>query len=143
MIKLWSINSLKNFAPGKQGSTAINMEPYLTLRGHTGPILTSCQAKDFLFTGGIEGIVKGWRLPTEDSITPYGESLPDGQTHQVFSVSLSKPNECVWDLNYNQYRDILLCIGAKNTIQTFYVKDAIDNDSADTMKFEAPQSIGS
>ena len=77
MIKLWSLNNLKNFTPGKQGSTAINMEPFLTLRGHTGPILTSCNAKDLLFTGGIEGIVKGWLLPPESSITPYGESQPD------------------------------------------------------------------
>jgi hypothetical protein len=51
------------------------MEPFLTLRGHTGPLLAACGHKDLLFTGGVEGIVKCWQIPSEQSITPYGDTL--------------------------------------------------------------------
>ena len=49
-----------------------NPEPYLTLRGHTGPLLAiegvngereSNENADILFTAGVEGTIHVWHIP--------------------------------------------------------------------------------
>ena len=56
MIKLWSLPELDS----KWTETKGNPEPYLTLRGHTGPLFCAAGRGDVLFTGGLEAVVKMW-----------------------------------------------------------------------------------
>lgn len=56
MIKLWHLADFEQ----KNSETRGNIEPYMTLRGHTGPLFAGDCKGDILFTGGLEGIVKAW-----------------------------------------------------------------------------------
>lgn len=59
MVKLWYVPGIDQ----KQVETKGNVEPYITLRGHTGSIMCASGRQDTLFTGGQEGIVKMWLIP--------------------------------------------------------------------------------
>lgn len=59
MIKLWNLQDFDQKYTELRG----NVEPFLTLRGHTGPLLAASGRDDLLFTAGIEGVVKMWQLP--------------------------------------------------------------------------------
>jgi len=56
MIKLWNLVDLDQKWQDLKG----NVEPFLTIRGHTGPLLCASGRDDLMFTGGIEGVVKMW-----------------------------------------------------------------------------------
>jgi|JI9StandDraft_1071089.scaffolds.fasta_scaffold163584_2 hypothetical protein len=34
-----------------------------TIREHAGPIFTAVEGEGYLFTGGMEGIIRGWNFP--------------------------------------------------------------------------------
>ena len=68
MVKLWNLGELEK----KYSETDGNPEPYLTLRGHTGPLLAVTGLDDnrqqnsnanVLFTAGIEGSIRVWNTP--------------------------------------------------------------------------------
>jgi WD40 repeat protein len=59
MIKLWNLQEIDQNWNAANG----NLEPYITLRGHTGQILSATTRNDLLFTGGKDGVVKVWQLP--------------------------------------------------------------------------------
>ena len=68
MVKLWSLSDLE-----KKYSDADSVpEPYLTLRGHTGPLFAiegvmgdrvSNKNANLIFTGGVEGAIHVWNIP--------------------------------------------------------------------------------
>lgn len=53
-------------------STALDVEPVYTFRGHTGPVLCLevSSAGDYCFSGGLDGTVRCWNIPPP-SIDPY------------------------------------------------------------------------
>ena len=68
MVKLWNLHDLEKKVTDTDG----NPEPYLTLRGHTGPLLAiegvngdreSNENADILFTAGVEGTIHVWHIP--------------------------------------------------------------------------------
>ena len=68
MVKLWTFTDLDS----KLAKTDGNIEPYLTLRGHTGPLLSvaglsearsNSKNKNVLFTAGDEGCIRVWDVP--------------------------------------------------------------------------------
>ena len=64
MIKLWNLAEFEQ----KNSETRGNIEPYLTLRGHTGPLFAGECKGDILFTGGLEGVVKVWQIPSVNQV---------------------------------------------------------------------------
>ena len=73
MVKLWNLNELEK----KYADTDGNPEPYLTLRGHTGPLLTvtgldenrkGAANENLLFTAGIEGSIRVWNTPAVSEV---------------------------------------------------------------------------
>jgi WD40 repeat protein len=56
LIKLWEV-SHPNSPPTNS---------YLTIREHTGPIFTVTGGDDYTFTGGMEGIIRCWSLPSKE-----------------------------------------------------------------------------
>ncbi len=59
-VKLWNLQNIDQI----YGETEGNIEPYITLRGHTGPLFSVCGKKgSVLFTGGSEGVIRVWDLP--------------------------------------------------------------------------------
>mmetsp|Transcript_37153 Transcript_37153/g.48860 ORF Transcript_37153/g.48860 Transcript_37153/m.48860 type:complete len:268 (-) Transcript_37153:948-1751(-) len=72
MVKLWNLSDMDRKYSEASTAENLRMEPYLTLRGHTGPLLCSASVtdstrdtpnKNLLFTAGIEGIIRIWNIP--------------------------------------------------------------------------------
>ena len=125
MVKLWNLSDMdRKYA---EASTAENlrMEPYMTLRGHTGPLLCSTSVtdvaretsnKNLLFTAGIEGIIRIWNIPQVSSITPYG-STADGKNYCIgVWTDPDQEQEAIWDLKYHSFQDLMLSLSASDTI---------------------------
>lgn len=69
-LKMWNLASVSE--PGAHNS---DLEPYMTLRGHTGPVMSIGAAKgvsadenselsNLLFSGGVNGAISVWHLPS-------------------------------------------------------------------------------
>ena len=71
MVKLWNLTNLEQSNSDTRG----NVEPYLTLRGHTGALLAATGRDDLLFTAGIEGVIKMWTLPPVSEVNQYGDTF--------------------------------------------------------------------
>ena len=67
-LKMWNLQ--KTITTKK--STALDVEPVYTFRGHMGSVLclSVSQAGDYCFSGGVDATVRCWNLPTP-SIDPY------------------------------------------------------------------------
>ena len=81
MVKLWNLTELDRKYAESSSADSIQMDPYMTLRGHTGPLLCATsitdparqsEFKNLLFTAGIEGNIRIWNIPHNSDITPYG-----------------------------------------------------------------------
>ena len=71
MIKLWHMPEMEQRHSESRG----NIEPYLTLRGHTGSLLAASGRGNVLFTAGVEGVIKMWSLPTVSEVNQYGDTF--------------------------------------------------------------------
>ena len=62
-VKLWNLRGIDQAYTESEG----NIEPYITLRGHTGPVFAVTgphnQHKKMIFTAGSEGMIRVWNLP--------------------------------------------------------------------------------
>lgn len=62
-VKLWSVRHLDQIYQETEG----NPEPYITLRGHTGPLFSITGPMHnhgkVIFTAGSEGTIRVWNLP--------------------------------------------------------------------------------
>jgi striatin 1/3/4 len=63
-VKLWSLKGLDQSYQESEG----NPEPYITLRGHTGPLFSITGPHNtyskVVFTAGSEGVIRAFNLPT-------------------------------------------------------------------------------
>lgn len=50
-VKLWSFKKIQESYNDKEG----NIEPFFTMRGHTGPLFSVTGSNNLLFTAGMEG----------------------------------------------------------------------------------------
>lgn len=79
--------------------------PYISLRGHTGPIFSLATASsttsindNLIFTAGNDGIIKIWNIPKLEDVKSYGPS------HLLFDVNIANyknTDEVVWDLKHH------------------------------------------
>lgn len=72
MVKIWNLSDLDRKYAESSSTENTSMEPYLTLRGHGGPLLCvtsitdasrQSENKNLLFTAGIEGTIRVWNIP--------------------------------------------------------------------------------
>jgi len=112
MVKLWNLSDLDRKFQEASTSENADLEPYLTLRGHTGPLLCSTSildanrnspCKNLLFTAGIEGCIRVWNIPQVSDVNQYG-STQEGKNYCV-AVWTDPDNEqeAIWDLKYHQF----------------------------------------
>lgn len=106
MIKLWHMPELEQ----KHSETRGNIEPYLTLRGHTNCLLAASGRGNILFTAGVEGVIKMWSLPAVGEVNQYGDTF-EGKNYCITNLYLEK-QDVVWDLHYHPFQENLLCIGS-------------------------------
>ena len=122
MVKLWNLAEMEKLYSYTDG----NPEPFLTLRGHTGPLLAvtgltenrkGSQNENLLFTAGIEGSIKVWSTPSVSDVNQYGSTF-DGKNYCIGTWADTE-QEAIWALKYHPYQDLLLAISANNAINVW------------------------
>ena len=62
-VKLWSLKGLEQQYEETEG----NPEPYITIRGHTGPLFSITGPNNshdkVIFTAGSEGVIRAFNIP--------------------------------------------------------------------------------
>jgi hypothetical protein len=84
-------------------SSPAEIDPYLVLRGHTGPLFSLTQSpesleQNIIYTAGNEGIIKIWKIPKAEELMQYGD------IDIVFNCNIGffqKSNEVVWDMKHH------------------------------------------
>lgn len=120
-VKLWSLKGIDQHYAETDG----NLEPYITLRGHTGPLFAvtnvpgtnpSSKLKRVLFTGGSEGVIRLWNLPAVTDVNQFGDTF-DGRNYcigQWGGEEAAHGNaEACWDLRHHNYQNMLLAVSAQ------------------------------
>ncbi len=100
-VKLWQLKTLDQQYQETEG----NPEPYITLRGHTGPLFAITgphnQHKRVIFTAGSEGTIRVWNLPHASEVNQYGDTY-DGKNYCIGQWSESS-GEAFWDVRHHSY----------------------------------------
>ena len=108
-LKLWN---LQKTIPAKK-SAALDVEPVYTFRAHRGPVLSLAvsSAGDALFSGGLDGTVRCWSMPSP-AIDPYDSFDPN-----VLTATLNGHTDAVWGLRYHAQRQQLLSSSADGSVK--------------------------
>jgi striatin 1/3/4 len=104
-VKLWSIKAMQGAHAGDQKG---NIEPFFTMRGHTGPLFActgntsaSQLGGNLIFTAGMEGQIRVWTVPAESEVNGYGDTY-DGKNYCI-GVWSDIDQEAFWDLKYHPF----------------------------------------
>ena len=70
LVKVWRVNRT-GATPKKKGS--FDILPQITFRGHTGIVTCLAESSGYIWSGGSDGGIRGWKVPspTRDA---YGSS---------------------------------------------------------------------
>lgn len=114
-LKMWNLQK----ATTCKKSTALDVEPVYTFRGHTGPVLCLevSSAGDYCFSGGLDGTVRCWNIPPP-SIDPY-----DTYDASVMYCVLEGHTDSVWDLSYNVSRQQLVSCSGDGAVKVWGIAD--------------------
>lgn len=114
-LKMWNLQK----ATTCKKSTALDVEPVYTFRGHTGPVLCLevSSGGDYCFSGGLDGTVRCWNIPPP-SIDPY-----DTYDSSVMYCVLEEHTDAVWDLSYNVTRQQLVSCSADGAVKVWSIAD--------------------
>lgn len=79
----------------------VENDPYIILRGHTGPLYSLAQGPEnsnIIYTAGNEGTIKVWAIPKQEDVAVYG----DCDISINCNIGLfQKSNEVIWDLKHH------------------------------------------
>lgn len=127
-VKLWSLKNIDQAYSDNDG----NIEPYITLRGHTGPLFSIAgghpKNKRILFTAGSEGVIRVWNLPTLHEVNQYGDTY-DGRNYCI-GQWVEASGESFWDLRHHNYQQMLLTVNASQQTLVWSTAD-LDLESQD------------
>jgi len=114
-LKMWNLQK----ATTCKKSTALDVEPVYTFRGHTGPVLCLevSSTGDYCFSGGVDSCVRCWIIPPP-TIDPY-----DTFDSNVLYTTLDGHTDAVWDLSYNPARQQLISSSADCSVKVWSIKD--------------------
>ena len=121
LIYVWSLENI-SFNP-----SSADVEPYLHLRGHTGPLFCIEHGRDnLIYTGGSEGLIQIFNILPASEITPYGSS------DEVFNLSIgyfqnnNENNEIYWDLKHHPKENLLISLSSDGDITFWETANAED-----------------
>lgn len=100
-MKLWDTKQLYSATRG------VHIDPYYTVRGHSGPLLTitgnqidseSLSAQEnMMFTAGTEGAIRAWNIMNPDAVDNYG---PCGNI-DICSGAWQAHEDAIWQLAHH------------------------------------------
>ncbi|XP_067830940.1 striatin-3-like [Heptranchias perlo] len=108
-LKLWN---LQKTVPAKK-STALDVEPIYTFRGHVDPVLSIAVSSkgDQCFSGGLDGTVCCWNIPSLNT-DPY-----DTYDDTILSRTLNGHTNTVWGLAFSIPKNRLISCSADGTVR--------------------------
>ena len=149
-VKLWNIKSIQKDYETSNGF----LEQYMTLRGHTGPLMSITGPKQvsdekverLLFTAGTEGVIRVWNMPDSQVDEKYPQTSGRNYCVGVLSDNVSEP---VWQIEYHSFANLLLSIKSDNLVQvwdckslaekaTTYEHSNVEKCKADFMNISEP-----
>ena len=109
LIKVWSLNNIM------YNSQNGEICPYLSLRGHTGPLFCVSTGRDnIIYTGGNDSLIRIW------NILPYNEnncySNEELSNLNLGYYQSSEENEMYWDLKHHPKENILVSLSSSANI---------------------------
>ena len=119
LIKIWSLNNLKFPFNNNNNYNNIDEEilPYLTLRGHTGPLYCTEHGKNnLIYTGGNEGLIQIWSIDPENEIDFYGNPEKLFNMNVGFFQTESENSEIIWDLKHHPIENLLISLSSDGNI---------------------------
>ena len=117
MLKLWDITAYDTMNDNSF------VEPYLTLRGHTGPIFalagSTIGSEQMMYSAGSEGCIRVWELIPGSDSDMFGPS-----TEQNWPIGMwASHTECVWSLAHHPADSLLLSAGADGVVKMWRTLD--------------------
>lgn len=112
LVKGWDLGPLWRGAPQTDG-----LEPYITLRGHTAPVLAlSYRPQDrTLFSGGMDGAIRAWHLPETSAYSAYSANT-GVQRGSICLGQLLGHRDSVWSLEKHPQLPYLASASADGSI---------------------------
>ena len=112
LIKVWSLNNIM------YNSQNEGINPYLNLRGHTGPLFCVANGKDnIIYTGGNECLIRIWNILPQNEINSY-----DNNDLSLGYFQNNEENEIYWDLKHHPKENILLSLSSYGNINIWETK---------------------
>ncbi|KAK4684960.1 striatin 1/3/4, partial [Tremellales sp. Uapishka_1] len=139
-VKVWSVEAA---AVMTQKPSSIELEPIMTLRGHTAPITsvlisTSLQT---IFSSSLDSTVRLWKLPTS-SHDPYSAFDPSftvqtlvGHTDAIWDLCLLPPRSLVKP-GKHESEGRLISVSSDSTVKVWEVKGGNHWALTNTFEFE-------
>ncbi|XP_069764609.1 striatin-3-like isoform X2 [Narcine bancroftii] len=108
-LKLWN---LQKTVPAKK-STALDVEPIYTFRGHVDPVLAIAVSSkgDQCFSGGLDGTICCWNIPNLNT-DPY-----DTYDDSILSRTLNGHTDTIWGLAFSTLKNRLISCSADGTVR--------------------------
>lgn len=114
-----------------------SIEPFLSIREHTGPIFTMAIApssitaeNNVVYTAGTEGIIRAWNLPSLQRFNNSKESQATSLHQSQLLLSQWRAHcDTVWDLAHHPTDPLILSSGADGSVklwQSFETDEAAE-----------------
>ena len=117
-VKLWSLKGLDQQFEETEG----NPEPYITLRGHTGPLFSVTGPNNsherVIFTAGSEGIIRVFNVPHISEVNQFGDTY-DGKNYCIGTWA-EPAGEAFWDIRHHPY-SVSLCIISNEPLEPTFI----------------------
>ena len=110
LIKVWSFNNMMYTWQNE------DINPYLNLRGHTGPLFCIANGKDnLIYTGGNECLIRIWNILPQNEVDSYN-SFEQNINLNLGYFQNNEENEIYWDLKHHPKENILISLSSYGNI---------------------------
>ncbi|KAM7541929.1 hypothetical protein Aperf_G00000015136 [Anoplocephala perfoliata] len=140
LVMLWALRGLGSPKPissnGKNGNQLAaalvanappDLDPVHIYRGHTGPVLSVSvpavgQCGSAVYSSGMDGVIRGWRLPSPDPYTGVFDLYSLTQTINERGPLLKRPNsagDAIWSISVHPSLPLLASVDTASAV-AFY-----------------------
>ncbi|VUZ45116.1 unnamed protein product [Hymenolepis diminuta] len=137
LVMLWALRkpgspkpTVSNVKNGNQLAAALvanappDLDPVHIYRGHTGPVLSVSvpavgQCGSAVYSSGMDGVIRGWRLPSPDPFTGVLDLYSLTQTINECGPLLRRPNstgDAVWSISVHPSLPLLTSVDTASAV---------------------------
>ena len=121
LIKVWSMENIM------YNNQSDDIEPYLNLRGHTGPIFCITHGKDnLIYTAGNENLIRIWNILPSNEINSFHSNNEINRLHLGYIQDNDNEKEIYWDLKHHPTENLLISLSSIGKL-TFWETNNYEN----------------